>query len=254
MKKTITIKNVTFGEGKTKVCIPVAYGKVEEILSFISSLEKVVYDVLEVRFDYFVSEYGVDSEKLGSLFAEIRSLCEKPILATFRTKKEGGECTISTNEYILLYQELIKEKLVDMIDVELFLGESVIEPLLTLAKEREIFVVMSSHDFDKTPPKEEMKCRLQRMVELGADIAKLAVMPLDKADVKELLDVTFELSEEKPGLYITMSMGKLGVASRFLGELTGSVMTFASNGKVSAPGQVSVESMHQVLDLLHIEE
>lgn len=47
---------------------------------------------------------------------------------------------------------------------------------------------------------------------------------------------------------ITISMGKLGVASRLCGEVFGSAMTFASAGDSSAPGQISFDVMNLVLD------
>ena len=47
---------------------------------------------------------------------------------------------------------------------------------------------------------------------------------------------------------ITISMGKLGVASRLCGEVFGSAMTFASAGDSSAPGQISIDVVNAVLD------
>ena len=47
-----------------------------------------------------------------------------------------------------------------------------------------------------------------------------------------------------------MSMGRLGVISRVAGELTGSAMTFATNGKASAPGQIPIEEMRQILSIM----
>lgn len=47
---------------------------------------------------------------------------------------------------------------------------------------------------------------------------------------------------------ITISMGKLGVASRLCGEVFGSAMTFASAGDSSAPRQISIDVVNAVLD------
>ena len=47
---------------------------------------------------------------------------------------------------------------------------------------------------------------------------------------------------------ITISMGKLGVASRLCGEVFGAAMTFASAGGSSAPGQISLDIVNSVLD------
>ena len=49
-----------------------------------------------------------------------------------------------------------------------------------------------------------------------------------------------------------MSMGTLGAVSRLAGEAFGSAMTFANPGQASAPGQVSLEVVNEVLDALHL--
>ena len=104
-------------------------------------------------------------------------------------------------------------------------------------------VMASNHDFQKTPSTEEMVRRLRRMEELGADAAKLAVMPTNRQDVLNLLQATVTAAETLSVPVVTMSMGSMGVISRICGSLTGSAMTFASAGEASAPGQIPVEQM-----------
>ena len=111
-------------------------------------------------------------------------------------------------------------------------------------------MIASNHDFAKTPPVEEMRRRLRRMEELGADAAKLAVMPVERQDVLNLLEVTL-WAEQALGIpVVTMSMGKMGLLSRICGGLTGSAMTFASAGTASAPGQIPVDSMTELLKIM----
>ena len=50
---------------------------------------------------------------------------------------------------------------------------------------------------------------------------------------------------------ITMSMAGTGVISRLAGEVFGSALTFGAAAKASAPGQMGVEDLKQVLTLLH---
>ena len=50
---------------------------------------------------------------------------------------------------------------------------------------------------------------------------------------------------------ITMSMAGTGVISRLCGEVFGSSMTFGAARKASAPGQMGVNDLSTVLDLLH---
>ena len=49
-----------------------------------------------------------------------------------------------------------------------------------------------------------------------------------------------------------MSMGALGAVSRLAGEAFGSAMTFANPGQASAPGQVPLDVVNEVLDALQL--
>lgn len=90
-------------------------------------------------------------------------------------------------------------------------------------------VVLSNHDFEKTPLKDELIRRLCRMQELGADLLKIAVMPRCRSDVLLLLQATEEmLSQHARKPLITMSMGDLGMVTRICGGFFGSAVTFGS--------------------------
>ena len=51
---------------------------------------------------------------------------------------------------------------------------------------------------------------------------------------------------------ITMSMGQRGMISRLCGELYGSAVTFAAYEKASAPGQMQVEEVREIIEKLHV--
>lgn len=112
-----------------------------------------------------------------------------------------------------------------------------------------VVVVCSSHDFQKTPDKNELVSRMVKMQQVGADLPKVAVMPHDSTDVLTLLAATVEMKDKYFATpIITISMGRLGVASRLCGEVFGSAMTFASVGDSSAPGQINLDVVNAVLD------
>ena len=98
---------------------------------------------------------------------------------------------------------------------------------------------------------EELIRRLTRIQEMGADVAKIAVMPQSREDVMTLMEATMEADHSLDIPVVTISMGRLGVLSRLAGTLTGSAMTFASVGEASAPGQMGVKDLETVLGLLH---
>ena len=95
------------------------------------------------------------------------------------------------------------------------------------AKDAGITVVVSNHDFEKTPAKKELIRRMEKMIEINADIPKIAVMPNSNRDVLELLDVTDTIHQKYPDVpIITMSMEGRGIVSRVCGEIFGSCVTF----------------------------
>ncbi|MDB6354569.1 type I 3-dehydroquinate dehydratase [Trichococcus sp. K1Tr] len=250
--KTVQVKDVVFNEGRPKICVPLVGKTKQEIIAEVKMLENVAFDLAELRIDFFE---GVEHpEQVEALLTEINSLYKKPLLFTFRTKKEGGERELNLDNYFELNRFAIRSGLVDMIDLELFSSEEDVIKLIAEANEKNVKVVLSSHDFFRTPPKEEIVARLVKMQELGADITKIAVMPQSEEDVLTLLAATLEMKKAKADRpCITMSMGKYGVISRLAGELFGSCLTFAAAKEVSAPGQVSVRDVRSILEILALD-
>lgn len=165
-------------------------------------------------------------------------MSDKPLLFTFRSAKEGGEQALSVADYIALNRAAVDSGLVDMIDLELFTGDEQVKATVEHAHAKQVLVIMSNHDFHKTPAAEEIIQRLRKMQELGADIPKIALMPQNKTDVLTLLSATLEMQEhyaDRP--IITMSMAKTGVISRLAGEVFGSAATFGAVKKPQRPGR-----------------
>ena len=85
---------------------------------------------------------------------------------------------------------------------------------------------------------------------LGADIAKVAVMPNDPDDVLTLLSATRQASGQVQIPVISMSMGSYGAQTRLFGWVYGSALTFAVGARGSAPGQIPIEDLSMVLNVL----
>lgn len=249
--KTVKVRNVVLGEGKPKICVPIVGVTKDEIIGQAKNLQSVPVDVVEWRVDWFENVFNID--KVKEVLAELREeLKELPLLFTFRTSKEGGEKSIETEVYVNLNKEVAATGLVDLIDVEVFTGDEVVKEVVEFAHSVNVKVVASNHDFDKTPSKGDIISRLIKMQDLGADIPKIAVMPKCKLDVLELLEATTIMSEQYANRpIITMSMAGQGVISRLCGEVFGSCLTFGAVNKASAPGQINVEELNKVLDIIN---
>lgn len=247
----VKVKSVIIGKGKPKICVPVVAKTAEDIVKDAYSFRNLPVDIVEWRADWY-DEVSDSSKVLETVEKIHQVLAEIPLLFTFRTEKEGGEKSLKTEDYIAINKAVIESGFVDLLDVELFTGDEAVEQIIDHAHRNQVKVIVSSHDFKRTPPKEELLKRLQKMQELGADIPKIAVMPQIKEDVLTLLAVTLEMSQKyAKGPIITMSMAGMGAASRLVGETFGSAVTYGTAGKSSAPGQVDVEKLAMVLEVLH---
>ena len=247
----IMIRGVAIGEGIPKICVPIVGKTREEIVKAAEEIRTLPVDVVEWRADWYEEVFEADVV-LDVLQELRRSLGELPLLFTFRTKKEGGEKEIDKKYYRTLNQLVAESGLADLIDVEVFSGDEVVNDLVRTAHENEVKVIGSNHDFEKTPSKEEIIRRLQKMQELDVDLPKIAVMPRKKEDVLTLLAATEEMNRkyaDRP--IITMSMAGDGVISRLCGEVFGSALTFGAAGQASAPGQIGVKELRQILTILH---
>ncbi len=251
MGKIVEIRDLKIGDGVPKICVPVIGTTKEEILTSAKAVNSVAHDLVEWRVDWFKSTD--DFESIAEILISLReTLKNTPLLFTFRSAGEGGETEIDKETYFKLNSKAIETGLIDLIDVELFMGDELVKHIIEKAHELNVKVVVSSHDFERTPAKKEIIARLTRMQNLGADIPKLAVMPLDTTDVLTLLSATEEMSNTYATCpIVTMSMGKIGVLSRISGEFFGSAITFGSATAASAPGQIPAEELYNLINQLH---
>ncbi len=247
---SVKIGNITLEKGAPKICVSLTSKGEGSVVKEAAEVAKLPCDIAEWRYD-MLEAYQLISE-LDETGTSIReALAGKPLIFTFRTKREGGEKAVTPEQYKALLLNVIETKIADAIDVELFCGEEIFREVCEFAHRYGTVVIGSNHDFEKTPSKEEIIERLQKMFELGADVAKIAVMPQSPADVLTLMAATEEVTrDECTGPVITMSMSPLGSVSRVAGALTGSAMTFASAAKESAPGQLPVETCREIMMVL----
>ena len=251
MSKYVEVRGVKIGEGVPKICVPIVGKTKEEILAAARSFEDVALDVVEWRVDWFEGVF--DFAQVEDVLKDLReALGNIPLLMTFRTSKEGGEKAIEPTAYAELNIKAAQTGYVDLVDVEIFTGDDIVKKIIDGAHAAGVKVVASNHDFFKTPAKADIIYRLRKMQDMNADIPKIAVMPQNKKDVLTLLAATEEMTTnyaDRP--IITMSMAGTGVISRLCGEVFGSSMTFGAAKKASAPGQMGVNDLSTVLDLLH---
>jgi 3-dehydroquinate dehydratase I len=251
MSKPISVRGVVIGDGTPKICVPIMGNDSSAILHSLSAALAVQPDILEWRVDYLAD---CSPANAAAVLADIRAAAgETPLLATFRTRHEGGKQAITGREYAALLATLVNSGMIDLLDMELAMltKTAQVKGVRELAKQKGIPVIYSSHNFQQTAPKESLVKILKAMVRLDCDIAKLAVMPQTSGDVLTLLAATDEMKRLNPDQpIITMSMGQLGMISRLSGGAFGSAITFGSAESASAPGQIPALQLREMLNVL----
>ena len=203
-------------------------------------------DLAEFRIDLL--SFASDTKQVIALGHELKKILgNKPMIATIRTKNEGGQLEISDADYGKTYQAYLKNPFMDWLDVEMFRDQKVVSEIVQKAHQKKVLVVMSNHDFQKTPSQDEIEKRLLKQDQMGADVLKIAVMPKSKQDVFTLMNATLKVSQQTTKPLLTMSMGQLGTISRVATANMGGSYSFGMIGEASAPGQIDVTKLKQIL-------
>lgn len=246
---TTTMKALELGgrrlgtHDRALICAPLVGRTAAALQAEMAAILPKAPDLIEWRVDFFTALD--DSAQVLAAAALLRTLAGgTPLVFTRRAVHEGGEAiALAEDAVVNLYALLCASGYVDVIDYELSQSEAHRRRLRAVSQAHGVALILSSHDFTATPGVEEMKDTLRRAAGAGADIAKLAVMPRNRADVLRLLDATLQASSELPVPLITMSMGALGAISRVCGWQFGSAVSFAAGLQPSAPGQMPIDTL-----------
>lgn len=197
-------------------------------------------DVIEWRADFLDK-----NEILTVAPAVFEKLAGREILFTLRTRGEGGQIDLTSEEYLAIIQDIQSIYHPDYIDFEFYSHREVFEQMLEFSN-----LVLSYHNFQETP--DNMMEILSELTSLSPKLVKVSVMSHNEQDVLDLMNYTRGFKTLNPEQeYVTISMGKIGKISRLTADLTGSSWSFASVGEESAPGQIPLENMRRIRELLN---
>jgi len=195
-------------------------------LQTLEDIENLGLDIVELRIDQY------SSFETGHVLREVKKFKKFPSIATIRSEKEGGGWDLSEAKRLNLFKIVLPY--VDAIDIELS-SKSILNETVSLAHKLKKLVVISYHNFDKTPSLDKLNGILSEAKSLGADIVKISTLALSRNDVQVLANFTI-LNNAKN--IISIAMGAEGTISRVFFPSLGSLMTYACIGKSTAPGQL----------------
>ena len=249
--KAIELRGKPVAGGKFPlICTPLVGRTREQILAEVQVVLAKKPDILEWRVDFF-DGIANTSDVISVATAIKAAAAGIPLLFTRRSIREGGEkISLSEEKVIALYQAMCESRQIDLIDFEMGNDAAHIALVREAAKANDIKLVLSFHNFSFTPGLETLGQRFLQAEQLGADVAKVAVMPRSLEDVLTLLSATLSASQKLRIPLISMSMGPYGSLTRLFGWTFGSALTFAVGASSSAPGQVPIEDLNTVLAIL----
>lgn len=190
-------------------------------------------DIVEVRLD----QIGQTEDWLP-LSREIEA-SGTPVILTPRVRSEGGKWPDDDKSRL----HVIREGLTHLAAVDVEFKSDLMAQVCADAKASKKAVVVSFHDFDKTPPFEELKTIATKAAKHGT-IVKISAMVKSNEDIatlQKLLDCGLDVP------VCVIGMGAFGTKTRVAFPAQGSCLTYGYLDTPSAPGQLSAEMLSEQL-------
>ncbi len=250
--KRIQVGRKIIGRGdRPLLCTPLVGRTRAAVLEEMAGVVPKQPDLIEWRVDFFESKGDVTA--VIDLAREIKAAAGRiPIIFACRMLDEGGGASpLNDSDILKLFVAACASRCVDAIDYEMSNPAFNVTMLRQASREAGVTMIMSYHNHQFTPDGAEIAEKFVDAERLGADVAKVIVMPNGSEDVLALLDATLKASRKCRIPLVSMSMGGVGSLSRVFGWMYGSAVTFAAGMNSSAPGQMSIEELRPVLATVH---
>ena len=220
---------------KYKTCVSIAEqtpAKTKKILKIALSKS----DFVEIRLDF------LKIEQIPETLEMIRKDLSR-VVCTLRPKNEGGKFVGNEKERIAIIK-LIAEYNPFMLDIE-FNTLKKNSSLTKYLKSTKTKLLVSWHDFKKTPSSAELEKKISQMSKFSSNV-KIVSTAKSTDDSTRMLEL---YNKKGKNNLISFAMGDYGRISRILCLYLGSPYTYVSLGKAIAPGQFSVDEVKKIINL-----
>ncbi len=212
---------------KYKTCVSIAEKTPKKVLALIKTvLQKS--DFAEIRFDFLITK---DIPKTLELTKKYHNRC----VFTLRPKNQGGKFSGTEKERVSILK-LMAEYNPHFIDIEFSASQN--RDLLSYVRKTKTPILVSWHDFNRTPSIKELLKKYQSMKKIS-NHTKIVTTARSIKDTATILSL---YRNQNFGL-IAFAMGEFGRISRILCLHLGSPYTYVSLGKPVAPGQFSLDEI-----------
>jgi len=220
---------------KYKTCVSIAESSPNKIkIKLKTALKKS--DYVEVRLDF------LKKEQVPKALEIIKKDLNK-IVCTLRPKTEGGRFEGNEKERISIIK-LISEYNPYLLDIEYNTLKKNKE-LVKYLKSTKTKLLVSWHDFKKTPKNTELQNKIKQMSKFSCNV-KIVSTAKSTDDSTRMLGL---YSKKGKNNLISFAMGDAGKISRILCLYLGSPYTYVSLGKAVAPGQFSIDEVNNIINL-----
>ncbi|HSD04336.1 MAG TPA: type I 3-dehydroquinate dehydratase [Nitrosopumilaceae archaeon] len=219
-----------------KTCVTLAESSPSKLRTILTkALRKS--DYAEIRLDF------MEPHKIPLALNLVRKDLKRCV-CTLRPKSEGGKFSSSEKNRTSILK-LIAEYDPYLIDIE-YNTIRKNKNLQQYLKKTKTDLLVSWHDFKKTPNSSVLKNMLKKMNKFSKNI-KIVTTARSIGDTAKVLSLYKEIS--KKNNLIAFAMGDYGRMSRILCTQIGSPYTYVSLGKPIAPGQFSLDEVKSIFKL-----
>lgn len=225
------------------VCTSITANRISEAQELLKEAQLAKADLVELRLDFLS-----DLEPKEDLQILLKA-CPVPSIVTCRPSWEGGNFSGQESARLEILKQAIQLG-APYVDIELKAVEEFHREVQVDTSSTKLIV--SYHDFERTPSSEELASLMDKLNAAGGDISKLATQVNEISDCKRLL----KLLEQSKGPSIVLGMGGRGLMTRILAPKFGGFLTFGAlkSGQESAPGQPTIDELRNVYQIDRINE
>ncbi|MGQ9478521.1 MAG: type I 3-dehydroquinate dehydratase [Thermoproteota archaeon] len=223
---------------RPRICVSIRASSLKKVSKGLITSRKLGASLAELRLDYLPEDqYAGLEEAVGD--AEIGCI------ATIRPSWDGGAYSGDEMRRLSLFQKALEAPF-SHVDVEY--RSRILSEVCRLASRRGVGIIISYHDWRRTPGVEELKRMLVRMKGVDADAYKIVTTIRSTFDEAVLLHFLRSINESR---LICFGMGGSGI-TRIISPLLGGFMVYASLDKPLAPGQLSIRKMVRIYRLMGV--
>lgn len=224
---------------KMLICTPIQVKTQKEAKKQLKILAGKV-DMAEIWLDH-IKDLDIDD------LLKVKTL---PVICVCKKENDKGKFKGSYKEASEVLIQAIKSG-TDYIDIPLLMPKELNKKIVQVAKKHKVKIIISHHNFTKTPSISMLIKKAIDMQKRGASIVKIAVMAKSLSDTVAIISLAKQL-ESKGIKHILIAMGRVGALSRVLTPTLGGDIMFApiEKKKGSAPGQISVKELKEAWSLI----